>query len=123
MILLCRGLQTITAHHQTDGTVTTEKVTELVTALSASLERKYHKMEYNAVLAETTLSDPRLKKLGFNNHRAFDEALQRLITATARCNPSSHPDEPAQPPGGQEGEEGARAVEVEPQTSAVWRLC
>lgn len=119
MLLLCKGLQRITAHHQTEGTVTTGKVTELVTALCASMERKFHRMEYNTVLSETTVLDPRFKKLAFNDNRAVDEALQRLTAAAARCSPSS---QPAPPPGGQEGEEGAGALEVEPQTSAVWRL-
>lgn len=117
MLLLCRGLQKITAYQQTQ--VTKGKVREFVTTLCASMDRKFHRMEYNTVLSETTVLDPRFKKLAFNDNRALDEALQRVTAAAARCTPSS---QPAQPPGGQEGEEGARAPEVEPQTSAVWRL-
>nr|XP_033947194.1 zinc finger BED domain-containing protein 4-like [Pseudochaenichthys georgianus] len=117
MLLLCRGLQKITAYNQTQ--VTKRKVTELVTALSTSMDRKFHRMEYNTVLSESTILDPRFKRLAFNDNCAVDEALQRVTAAAARCDLSS---QPAQPPGGQEGEEGARAPEVEPQMSAVWRL-
>ncbi|XP_034006677.1 zinc finger BED domain-containing protein 4-like [Trematomus bernacchii] len=112
-----RGLQKITAYNQTQ--VTKRKVTELVTALSTSMDRKFHRMEYNTVLSESTVLDPRFKRLAFNDNCAVDEALQRVTAAAARCDLSS---QPAQPPGGQEGEEGARAPEVEPQMSAVWRL-
>ncbi|KAI4818229.1 hypothetical protein KUCAC02_011581 [Chaenocephalus aceratus] len=117
MLLLCRGLQKITAYNQTQ--VTKRKVTELVTALSTSMDRKFHRMEYNTVLLESTILDPRFKRLAFNDNCAVDEALQRVTAAAARCDLSS---QPVQPPGGQEGEEGARAPEVEPQMSAVWRL-
>lgn len=117
MLILCRGLQKITLYQQTQ--VTKGKVGELVTALTASMDRKFHKMEYNTILSETTVLDPRFKKLAFNDNRALDEALQRVTVAAARCTPSS---EPAQPSGGQEGEEGASAPEEEQQTSAVWRL-
>lgn len=116
MLLLCRGLQKITAYHQTR--VTNESVIEMVTALCTSMDRKFHRMEYNTVISETTVLDPRFKRLAFNDNRALDEALQRITAAAARCIPGStcH----GQPPEDQ-GEEEARA-EVEPQTSAVWRL-
>lgn len=81
MLLLCKGLQRITAHHQTGGTLTTGKVRELVTALCVSMERKFHRMEYNVVLSETTVLDPRIKKLPFNDNRAIDEAIQRVTVA------------------------------------------
>lgn len=59
MILLCKVLQRTTAHHQAEGAVTT--VTELLTALSGSVERKFHRMEYNTVLSE---SGPEVQKAG-----------------------------------------------------------
>ena len=92
------------------------KVKELVDALCASMERKFHRMEYNTVLSETTILDPRFKKLAFSENRAVDEALQRITAAAARSSQSS----PL--PGGQEGEEAAEHEQEEPQTSAVWRF-
>ncbi|KAJ4922851.1 hypothetical protein JOQ06_025923 [Pogonophryne albipinna] len=83
------------------------------------MDRKFHRMEYNTVLSESTVLDPTFKRLAFNDNCAVDEALQRVAAAAARCDLSS---QPAQPSGGQEGEEGARAPEVEPHMSAVWRL-
>ena len=96
-------LQRIT-HHQTEVTVTTGKVTEFVTALCASIERKLHRMTYNTVLSETTVLHPRFKKPAFNDNRAVDEALHR-VTVVARCCTSN---QPTPPPGGLEGEEGER---------------
>lgn len=111
-IILCRGLQTITNHHQISELITTEKVAELVTTLSSSMERRFHRMEYNAVLSDTSILDPRFKKLAFNESTAVDDAVQRLTTAAARCNPRS---EPASPPSGQD-----LRVNPEPHTSTVW---
>ncbi|XP_076737306.1 zinc finger BED domain-containing protein 4-like [Maylandia zebra] len=113
MLILCKGLQRVTAEHQTR--VTTGKVKELVDALCASMDRKFHRMEYNAVLSETTILDPRFKKLVFNDNRAVDEALQR-ITAAARSS------QPTPLPGNQEGEEAEEDEQKEQQASAVWRF-
>lgn len=52
MILLCRGLQRVTAQHLSLGTIVSGKVVELVNSLSASMERKFHRIEYNSVFAE-----------------------------------------------------------------------
>ncbi|XP_076118622.1 E3 SUMO-protein ligase ZBED1-like [Alosa pseudoharengus] len=109
MIILCKGLQRVTAKLQRDGTVTLEKVIELVNALCASMERRFHRMEFNPILAETTILDPRLKKLAFHDSRAVEEAIQR-VTAAARSSLSSQQS--------QTREEGAQAIE-EPCT-AVW---
>ncbi|KAI4900017.1 hypothetical protein NFI96_023279 [Prochilodus magdalenae] len=88
MLILCKALQRVTAEHQTR--VTTGEVKELVDALCASMERKIHRMEYHTVLSETTILDPRFKKLAFNQNRAVDEALQRITAAaTARSSLSS----------------------------------
>lgn len=111
MLLLCKGLQRVTAENQ--WTVTVQKVKELVAALCSAMDRKFLRMEYNTVLSETTLLDPRFKKLAFSDGRAIDEALQRIsaAAAAAKCTPSSQPAPPLQ---GQ--------VEEEQQTSTVWRL-
>ncbi|XP_039605910.1 uncharacterized protein LOC120526849 [Polypterus senegalus] len=117
MLILCKGLQRVTAHHQ--RSVTVDKVKELATALSSSMDRKFLRMEYNTVLSETTALDTRLKKVAFNDNRAVDEAFQRISAAAARCNPSSLSAPPSE---GQEEEIGAGACSQEPQASAVWRL-
>lgn len=115
MLILCRGLQRVTAEHQ--SRVTTERVKELVNSLCSSMDKKFHRMEYNTVLSETTILDPRFKKVAFNDNRAVDEALQRITTAASRYGQSSHLQ------GGHGGEEGAAAPEPEePQASAVWRF-
>ncbi|KAM4592402.1 E3 SUMO-protein ligase ZBED1-like [Odontesthes bonariensis] len=115
MLILCRGLQRVTAENQ--SRVTTESVKELVNSLCSSMDKKFHRMEYNTILSETTILDPRFKKVAFNDNRAVDEALNRITTAASRCEESS------QLQGGHEGEEGAAARELEePQASAVWRL-
>ncbi|KAK7162496.1 hypothetical protein R3I93_006724 [Phoxinus phoxinus] len=118
MILLCKGLQRITANRQREANVTTGQVIELMDTLCSSMDRKFHKMEYNHVLSETAALDPRFKKLAFSDARAIDEALQRITSAAGRDSPSS------QTPGQQEAEgaEGAEAPAVVPQTSAVWML-
>uniref|UniRef100_A0A3Q3VLD9 Basal body-orientation factor 1 n=1 Tax=Mola mola TaxID=94237 RepID=A0A3Q3VLD9_MOLML len=38
------------------------------------MDRKFYKIEYNTVLSETTILDPRFKKLAFSDNRAVDEA-------------------------------------------------
>ncbi|KAL6463245.1 hypothetical protein MHYP_G00276360 [Metynnis hypsauchen] len=115
MLILCRGLQRVTAEHQ--SRVTTESVKELVNSLCSSMDKKFHRMEYNTILSETTILDPRFKKVAFNDNRAVDEALQRITTAALRYGQSSHLQ------GGHGGEEGAAARELEePQASAVWRF-
>ncbi|XP_019744386.1 zinc finger BED domain-containing protein 4-like [Hippocampus comes] len=106
VLILCKGLQKVTAEHQTR--VTTGKVKELVDALCVSMDRKFHRMEWNTVLSETTILDPRFKKLAFTDNRADDKALQRITSAAERSSQST----PL--PGGQEGEET--------QASAVWRF-
>ncbi|KAK3888618.1 hypothetical protein Pcinc_007344 [Petrolisthes cinctipes] len=115
MIILCRGLQIATTHHQTSGAISTENITEMVQVLSASMEKRFHRMEFNNVLAEASVLDPRYKKLAFNDSTALDEAVQRLKTAAANCTRN----EPSAPPGNQ-GE--AVSQEVEKHTSAVWRF-
>lgn len=114
MLILCKGLQRVTAEHQTR--VTTGKVKELVDALCASMDRKFHRMEYNTVLSETTILDPRFKNLVFNDNRAVDEALQRITAAAARSS------QPTPLPGDQEGEEAEEGEQKEQQASAVWRF-
>ncbi|XP_023201057.1 zinc finger BED domain-containing protein 1-like [Xiphophorus maculatus] len=110
-----RGLQRVTAEHQ--SRVTTESVKELVNSLCSSMDTKFHRMEHNTVLSETTILDPRFKKVAFNDNRAVDGALQRITTAASRYRQSSHLQ------GGHGGEEGAAARELEePQASAVWRF-
>ncbi|XP_047236072.1 zinc finger BED domain-containing protein 4-like isoform X2 [Girardinichthys multiradiatus] len=109
-----KGMQRVSAEHQTR--VTTGKVKELVDALCASMDRKFHRKEYNTVLSETTILDPRFKKLAFNDNRTVDEALQRITAAAARFSQST----PL--PGGHEGEEAAEHEQEEPQASAVWRF-
>lgn len=108
MLLLCKGLQRVTAQNQ--RTVTVQKVKDLVATLCSAMDRKFLRMEYNTVLSETTLLDPRFKKLAFSDGRATDEALQR-ISAAAKCTPSSQPAPPV------EGQ-----VEEEQQTPAVWQV-
>ncbi|KAK3854720.1 hypothetical protein Pcinc_038814 [Petrolisthes cinctipes] len=115
MIILCRGLQIATTHHQTSGTISTENITEMVQVISASMEKRFHRMEFNNVLAEASVLDPRFKKLAFNDSTALDEAVQRLKTAAANCTRN----EPSAPPGNQ-GE--AVSQEVEKHTSTVWRF-
>ncbi|XP_039593067.1 uncharacterized protein LOC120515810 isoform X2 [Polypterus senegalus] len=117
MLPLCKGLQWVAAHHQ--RSVTVDKVKELATALSSSMDRKFLRMEYNTVLSETTALDPRFKKVAFHDSRAVDEAFQRISAAAARCHPSSLSAPPSE---GQEEEIGAGATSQEPQASAVWRL-
>lgn len=77
-----------TAENQTS--VTTANVKELVDTLCATMDRKFHRMEYNTVLSETTILDPRFKKLAFNDTKAFDEAIQRITTAAARFSQPLH---------------------------------
>ncbi|XP_051778436.1 E3 SUMO-protein ligase ZBED1-like [Erpetoichthys calabaricus] len=113
MLILCKGLQRVTTEHQTR--VTTGKVAELVAALCASMDRKFHRIEYNSILSETTMLDPRFKRLAFNENRAADEALQRISAAAKYF-------QPAPMPVGQEGEKGTEDEQEEPQASAVWRF-
>uniref|UniRef100_A0A1A8U2M2 HAT C-terminal dimerisation domain-containing protein n=1 Tax=Nothobranchius furzeri TaxID=105023 RepID=A0A1A8U2M2_NOTFU len=114
MLILCKGLQRVTAEHQTR--VTTGNVKELVDTLCGSMDRTFHRMEYNTVLSETTILDPRFKKLAFNDNRAVDEALQRITAAAARASQSTGLQ------GDQEGEEAAEHEQEEPQASTVWRF-
>ncbi|CAM4569587.1 unnamed protein product [Leuciscus chuanchicus] len=76
MILLCKGLERITANSQREANVTTGQVIELMDTQCSSMDRKFHRMEYNHVLSETAALDPRFKKLAFSDARAIDEALQ-----------------------------------------------
>lgn len=88
-----------------------QKVKELVATLCSAMDRKFLHMEYNTVLSENTLLDPRFKKLAFSDNRAVNEALQTINATAAKCTPSSQPAPPL------EGQ-----VDEEPQTSVVWRL-
>lgn len=78
MLLLSKGLQPVTAQHQL--TVTVQKVKELVADLCSTMDRKYLRMEFNTVLSETALLDPRFKKLPFRNERATGDATKRNTT-------------------------------------------
>ena len=97
------------------GKVASEKVVELVNALSTSMEKKFHRMEYNSIYAESTVLDPRFKKLAFDNDVAVDGAVQKITSEAARCNPSNKA-----PPSG--SQEMVQEQEDEPQTSSIWRL-
>ncbi|XP_068598232.1 E3 SUMO-protein ligase ZBED1-like [Brachionichthys hirsutus] len=105
MLILCNGVQRRTAEHQTRVATGTAK--ELVDALCASLDRKFHRMEHTALLLETAILDPRFKTLVFNDDRAVDEALQR-ITAAAAARSS----QPTPPPGDEAGERTVEASDV-----------
>lgn len=94
--------------------VTTGEVTELQAALWPSMNRKFHKIEYNTIPSKTTTLDPRLKKLAFNENRAADETLQRIAAAAARHGQLT----PL--PEGQEGEEATENEQEEPLSSVVW---
>lgn len=117
-IILCRGLQRVTAKLQRDGTLTTEKVKEMVALLSASMEKRFHRMEYNVLLSETSILDPRFKKLAFNAQGAVDEAVNRLITAAARHDPSNEPSVLIPLP--LEEEEAIALIEEESPSPTVW---
>lgn len=114
MIILCRGLQTAIAQHIAMGTFAPGKIVELVNALSASMERKFHRMQCNSVFAESAILDPRFKKLAFNDNKAVDEAVQKITSEAARCNPSNE----APPSGSQEMVQD----EDEPLTSSIETL-
>ncbi|KAM9546144.1 zinc finger BED domain-containing protein 4-like [Salvelinus alpinus] len=107
MILLFKGLQRITASRQREANVSTGHVTELMDTLCSSMDRKFHRMEYNHVLSETAALDPRFKKLAFSDARAIHEVIQ-ITSAAGRDSPSS---QLAQSPGQQE-EEGGTAPTV-----------
>ncbi|XP_069600377.1 zinc finger BED domain-containing protein 4-like [Ranitomeya imitator] len=123
MLLLCKGLQKVTADREREGALTTEQGRQLVSALIATMDRKFHNMEYNIVFSETTLLDPRFKKLAFSDTRAAEEAIKR-ITAAARCSQEAPDSQPMPSLGGQddEAQAAAEAPEPQPQSSAVWRL-
>ena len=110
MILLCKGLQRITASRQREANsnVTTEHVTDTLSSTEWNIITCYQK----------PLHDPSFKKLAFSDARAIDEDLQRITSAAGRDSPSS---QLAQAPGQQEeeGSDGAEAPAVVPQTSAV----
>lgn len=99
--------------------VTTGTVKELVDALCASMDRKLHRMENNAVLSETTILEPRYKKLVFNDNRAVDKALQRITAAARSSQPTPLPRDQELPLVNGEAEEGEQK---EQQASAVWRF-
>nr|XP_055050305.1 E3 SUMO-protein ligase ZBED1-like [Misgurnus anguillicaudatus] len=89
MIVLCKGLQRITANRQREANATTTRqVIELMEFLCSSMDRKFHRMEYNHVLSETAALDPRFKKLAFSDARAINEALKRITSAAGRDSPS-----------------------------------
>ncbi|CAB4063499.1 unnamed protein product [Lepeophtheirus salmonis] len=111
MLILCKGLQRVTAVNQTS--VITANVQELVDILCATMDRKFNRMGYNIILSETTILDPRFKKLAFNDTKAFEEAIHRITITAARL---SHP---TTLPGGQKGTQ----YEYErPHESDVWSL-
>ena len=109
MLILCKGLQRVTAEHQTR--VTAGKVTELVAAFCSSMDRKFHKIEYKYSLRNQHVWPTIFKKLAFNDNRD----LQRISAAAARYG------QPTPLPGGQEGEDTTEDEQEEPQASAVWR--
>lgn len=98
--------------------MSTEDITEMMQVLSASMEKRFHGMEFNNILAEASLLDPRFKKLAFNDSTAIDEAVQRLKTDAANCTHS----EPSAPPENQAEEVSQEGDSVEQHTSAVWRF-
>ncbi|CAB4060257.1 unnamed protein product [Lepeophtheirus salmonis] len=111
MLILCRGLQRVTVENQTS--ILTANVKELVNTLCAIMNKMFHRLEYNIVLSETTILDPRFKKLAFNDTTAFDETVQRITSRAARF---SHPSPMS------EGQEGTEEKQERRQESDVWRL-
>ncbi|XP_040582127.1 zinc finger BED domain-containing protein 4-like [Lepeophtheirus salmonis] len=111
MLILCRGLQRVTVENQTS--ILTANVKELVNTLCAMMNKMFHRLEYNIVLSETTILDPRFKKLAFNDTTAFDETVQRITSRAARF---SHPSPMS------EGQEGTEEKQERRQESDVWRL-
>jgi hypothetical protein len=84
MLILSRGLQRVTTEHQ--SRVTTACVKDLVNSLSSSMDKKFHRIEYNAVLSETTILDPRFKKADFSASSTTEQS-----TKPSKELPQQHP--------------------------------
>ena len=90
-IILARGLQRVNANHLRSGCFKQPVVVSLLTALNAEMAKHFHRIEFNALLSESSILDPRFKRKSFSDDQAATEAIQRLTTAAAQVtisNPS-----------------------------------
>ena len=113
IIILARGLQRVNANHLRSGCFKQPVVVSLLTALNAEMAKRFHRIEFNALLSESSILDPRFKRKSFSDDQAATEAIQRLTTAAAQVTISN--------PSQQEAlvEEGAAGGQVT-EESMVW---
>ncbi|CAL9696627.1 unnamed protein product [Knipowitschia caucasica] len=82
-ILMARGLQRSTAHHQRNPNLH-KPVKEMVGILMAEITRRLGGIEQVGPLADATLLDPRFKKHAFVHERHAEEAVTRTVGAISR---------------------------------------
>lgn len=63
-----------------------ELVRNLAESLLTGLQKRFNNIEHNKIFAEATILDPRFKKFGFTDKKAFDAAKQNLISYASHSN-------------------------------------
>lgn len=56
----------------------------LLTALNSDMAKRFHRIEYNNLLSEASILDPRFKNKAFSDGQAASETAQRLTHAAAQ---------------------------------------
>ena len=95
IIILASGLQMLTACHLRTGHFKQPVVVSLLSALNSEMAKHFHRIEFNSLLAECSILDPRFKRKAFSNEQAANEAIQRLTHAAAQVTLSNPPQEEA----------------------------
>ena len=89
IIILARGLQRVIANHLRTGRFKRPLVVSLITALNAEMAKRFHRIEFNSLLWESSILDPRFKRKTSSDDQAATEAFQRLTTAAAQATTSN----------------------------------
>ncbi|KAF2896786.1 hypothetical protein ILUMI_09389 [Ignelater luminosus] len=74
-----------------DNQILPDIIKKLIESLQASSHKRFHNIEYNKTFAEATLIDPRFKKYGFSDNRAFETVKQNLVNYVTNLNTLSMP--------------------------------
>ncbi|MGH0151274.1 UNVERIFIED_CONTAM: hypothetical protein FKN15_059132 [Acipenser sinensis] len=88
VIIMAKGLLKITTTLKRNTTVPLS-VINMLSVMQTSTSRRFHNIEYQALLAEASLLDPRFKKRVFTDDRAAEETVRTITAAAGRMSVAS----------------------------------
>lgn len=95
VILFSSALTKYCTKYLSDHPDLPEVVRKLAESLLSALQKRFHNVEHNKIFAQATILDPRFKKFGFSDKKAFDTAKQNLVNYVTHLNANPNINDPS----------------------------